>query len=566
MKYLVIRKLLLFITFLIIILDLFLSLILPFIISRLIDNYLIENKKNLFLVGVVSFFLLSFFCKRFMMFFSQIFLANIGEEALYNLRSDSYKKLQELDMVYYNKTSKGEILSRMTNDLDSISTILSGQIIFAVYSILLLVGFLGIMVSISPILMFFSAIIFPLYILTIVLNKKFARPQRKIYREQLGKVSSVMTENITGAKVSSSFARSKANLEEFTKINQAFSDSLLTYFKIDALISPLNGNFRELTKLFILIIGSYLIIISNSSVLTVGTLFLFLLYIDRFIFPIWILTNLYNEIQLAFASFERIIEILDHPVAVKEKPYSLPLQINEGKIEIKDLTFSYDNVEVFKNFNLAINPNKSLAIVGETGAGKSTLISLISRLYDVQEGSITIDGQNIKDITLSSLRNKIGVVLQDPILFSESIRYNLCCGVDVPDEKLINILTLLGADFVFGLPSGLNTVVGERGGRLSLGQKQLISFARTLITDPKILLLDEATSSIDPQAEINTQKAMKKMMENRTNIIIAHRLSTVSQVNEIIVLDQGKIIERGSFNQLLELKRHFYELYNLQFI
>jgi ATP-binding cassette subfamily B protein len=509
------------------------------------------------------YFILSFFGAHILTYFSQLLLVNIGEEGLYNIRNDVFKKIQELDIDFFHKTPKGEILSRMTNDLESMHTILSGQIIFAIYSIFLLLGFLIIMFSISPVLMLFSTIIFPLYLLTMFLNKIYIRPLKNKVQESTGRLSSVMTENIKGIKVSNSFARNKENQKEFQEVNRKLSESFIKYGRYEAIISPLSNNFSPLTKIIILILGSYVIFTSESSILTVGILLLYLLYLDRFIYPIWVITNIYSQIQMTFASFERIITIIDHPIAVRDTEHAVPLQISEGKIELKKVRFAYDenSIPILHNFNLTINPNTTVAIVGETGAGKTTIMNLITRLYDIQGGEILIDLQDIKNVTLASLRKNLGIVLQDPILLSESIRYNLTYGFEVSDEELQSILTLLGIDFVSNLLNGLDTVVGERGGKLSLGQKQLLSFARAIIPNPKILLLDEATSSIDPQAELKIQKAMTKMIKNRTCLIIAHRLSTIRQADEIIVVGKGKIIERGTFNQLLKQKGYFHELW-----
>ncbi len=557
-----IRRRILLLAFLFIILNLLLSFLIPYLMSYIIDHYLFESRINIFFFSVILYFVLSFFGAHVLTYFSQFLLVNLGEEGLYNIRNDLFKKIQELNIDFFNKTPKGEILSRITNDLDSMHTILSGQVIFTIYSILLLFGFLVIMFSISPVLMLFSTVIFPLYFLIMFLNKKYIRPLRNKVQESTGKLSSVMTENIKGVKVSSSFARSKENQKEFQEVNTDLSEGYITYSKYDSMISPLSDSFSPLTKIIILILSSYLIFTSESSILTVGILLLYLLYIDRFIYPIWVLTNIYNQIQMAFASFERVIAILEHPIAVKEKKHAIPLQISEGRIEMKNVTFAYDdNRNILDDFNLTINPHTTLAVVGETGSGKTTIMNLIIRLYDIQCGEILIDNQNVKDVTIASVRKNVGIVLQDPILFSESIRYNLTYGLNVSDEELQSTLTILGAEFVFNLPNGLDTVVGERGGKLSLGQKQLLSFARAIIPNPKILLLDEATSSIDPQTELKIHKAMTKMIKNRTCLIIAHRLSTVRQADEIIVINKGKIIERGTFNQLLKQKGRFYELW-----
>ena len=261
--------------------------------------------------------------------------------------------------------------------------------------------------------------------------------------------------------------------------------------------------------------------------------------------------------------------LLDRPISVSEKTEAEICNCENGKIILDGISFSYKekSQKILESFNLTIKPNECLAIVGETGSGKTTIINLISRLYDVQQGRVKIDDQDVKEVTLSSLRQKIGVVMQEPVLHSESIRYNLCYGVneEMNNEYLNSILKIVGADFVFDLPDGLDTLVGERGARLSLGQRQLIAFARALVPNPKILLLDEATSSIDPQAELKIQRAMSKMLKDRTSIIVAHRLSTVRKADRIIVLNNGQIKEEGTLNELIKLKGRFYNLYKLQF-
>jgi ABC-type multidrug transport system fused ATPase/permease subunit len=307
--------------------------------------------------------------------------------------------------------------------------------------------------------------------------------------------------------------------------------------------------------------------LETQGAVTVGSLVLFILYLNSFLEPLVIIAGLYALIQTSFSAFERIVILLDTPLSVAEKIDAEPLDCHSGKITLNKVTFSYGEGEsmVLDDFDLSIHPNECIAIVGETGSGKTTIISLISRLYDIQEGSIQIDGQDIRNVTLSSLRKSVGVVLQEPFLFSESVKYNLCYGKEASNEEIKEVLKLVSAEFVYDLPEDFDTKVGERGGWLSMGQRQLISFARALITNPKIILLDEATSSIDPQAELRIQRALSKMLENRTSIIIAHRLSTVRAADRIIVIDKGKIIEEGTFDELLALKGEFFSLYKLQF-
>jgi ATP-binding cassette subfamily B protein len=375
-----------------------------------------------------------------------------------------------------------------------------------------------------------------------------------------------MAEHISGARVSQSFARSEQNRADFDKINEEYFHKGLSAFRWSSIFNPFYQTYTKLTIVLVLFIGGTMTLETQGAV-TVGSLVLFILYLNQFLEPLLILTGLYALIQTSFSAFERIVILLDTPSSITEVVDAEPLNCHSGKLDLNKVTFSYDAGEtmVLDDFDLSIQPNECIAIVGETGSGKTTIISLISRLYDVQEGCIQIDGQDIRNVTLSSLRKSVGVVLQEPFLFSESVRYNLCYGKDASNEEIEKVLSLISAEFVYDLSDGLDTKVGERGGWLSMGQRQLISFARALITNPKIILLDEATSSIDAQAELRIQRALAKMLKNRTSIIIAHRLSTVRAADRIIVLDKGKIIEEGTFDELLKHGGEFYNLYNLQF-
>jgi len=399
-----------------------------------------------------------------------------------------------------------------------------------------------------------------------VINKYYFRPKLAIFRKTNAKITSTMTENIMGARVSRSFAREDYNQEEFETVNKQYTKDLIDAYKASAFINPFYEYSGTVMSVIILVVGG-IMIINQIGGLTAGILVLYILYISQFAVPLMELVTVYGEIQSSFAAFERICSLLDQKVSIKEKIGAVPLIISEGRIEFINVKFAYTEKSpvILDDFNLVIEPGETLAIVGHTGAGKTTTIRLVARLYDVKSGKVTIDGMDVRDATLSTVRGSTGYVLQEPFLFSESIRYNLCYGKKVPDEELRSILSLVGADFVFDLSNGLDTVVGERGSRLSLGQRQLLAFARVLVTDPKVLLLDEATSSIDPQAELCIQRAMEKLQEDRTSVIIAHRLSTIKGADRIIMLDNGKIVEEGTFDELIRGRKAFYELYRMQF-
>jgi len=565
LKYLFIHKKLMLIAFLMMIIQTIFFSLGPYMIKIILDNYIAEGKKTEFMS--LSFLYLGVIFLSFIpMYVQRWLLLIVGERTIYNLRRDTYEKLQNKSMDYFDKTPAGDSLARMTSDIASMQPILSLEFFMAFSSLFMVIGGLIVCFTISLPLTLLTLSVFPVVIIFAIFQRRFVRKKWEDYRGFNAKYISSMAEHISGARVSQSFARFEHNRADFDKLNEEYYQKGLNAFRWSSLLNPFYETYTKLTIVLVLFVGGTMTLQSQGGV-TVGTLVLFIIYLVQFLEPLMILTGLYALIQTSFSAFERIVILLDTPPSVKENIDASPLACHSGKIDLNKVAFSYDEGKsiVLDDFTLSIQPNECIAIVGETGSGKTTIVSLISRLYDIQKGSILIDGQDIKKVTQSSLRKSVGVVLQEPFLFSESIRYNLCYGKEISNEEIKKVLTLISADFVYDLSDGLDTNVGERGGWLSLGQRQLISFARALITNPKIILLDEATSSIDPQAELRIQRALSKMLENRTSIIIAHRLSTVRAADRIIVLDKGKIIEEGTFNELLARKGEFYSLYKLQF-
>ncbi|MFX0209086.1 MAG: ABC transporter ATP-binding protein, partial [Candidatus Hodarchaeota archaeon] len=499
--------------------------------------------------------------------FARIWILSIvGQNAICQLRHDSFEKIQNLGMDYFDDTPLGETMARLTSDLDNMDDLLSGQVLFAISSLAMVIGMILVMLSISPILSIILLSTIPLIIIVAYLRRRLERPKWKEWRKVYGDLTAFMAENIAGARISLSFARQEINQKEFEKHNKAFVDAHMNGIKYAGILWPLISVFSALGTVLILYFGA-MMILENKAGITAGVLVLFMTYQAQFIRPITLLTNLYGTIQTSFASYERVVTLQDKESSITEMENPKELKCIEGQVEFRNVGFSYkpELPRVLNDFNLRIKPNECLAIVGETGSGKTTITRLLSRFYDYQEGQILIDDQDIRNVTLSSLRQCTGVVLQEPFLFSGSIRYNLCYGKEIPEDELWQILNVIGATFVYDLPDGLDTEVGERGTRLSMGQRQLVAFARALVADPKVLILDEATSSIDSQAELRIQKALTRLLKNRTSIIIAHRLSTVRAADRIIVLDKGKIVEEGTFNELISLRKRFYEFYIMQF-
>jgi len=565
LKYLFVHKKLMLIALLMMIIQTIFFALGPYMIMIILDNYITKGRRAEFLI-VGFLYLVVVILRIIPMYVQRWLLLMVGEKTIHNLRRDTYEKLQNISMEYFDKTPAGDSLARMTSDIASIQPILSGEFLMAFSSLFMVIGGLIVCLSISLPLTLLTLSLFPVIIIFAIFQRRFVRNKWDEYRDFNAKYISSMAEQISGARVSQSFARYEHNRLDFDKLNEEYYKKGLTAFRWSSIFGPFYETYTKLTIVLVLFVGGSMTLQTQGAV-TVGSLVLFILYLNSFLEPLMIIAGLYALIQTSFSAFERIVILLDTPLSITERIDAKPLDCHSGKIEINKVSFSYgeDESMVLDDFDLFIQPNECIAIVGETGSGKTTIISLISRLYDIQEGSILIDGQDIRDVTLSSLQKSVGVVLQDPFLFSESVRYNLCYGKEASNEEIYNILNLISAEFVYNLSDGLDTKVGERGGWLSLGQRQLISFARALITNPKVILLDEATSSIDPQAELRIQRALSKMLENRTSIIIAHRLSTVRAADRIIVLDKGKIIEEGTFDELLALKGEFYTLYQLQF-
>ena len=565
LKYLFIHKKLMLIALLTMIIQTVFFALGPYLIKVILDNYIDQNRRLEFL-GIWFLYLMVIILSFFPMYIRRWVLLIAGEKSIYNLRKDTYEKLQDNSMDYFDKTPAGDSLARMTSDIASIQPILSGEFLMAFSSLFMLIGGLIVCFSISFPLTLVTLSVFPVIIIFAIFQRRLVRNKWDDYRNFNAKYIASMAESISGARVSQSFARSEYDRKDFDEINEEYYQKGLSAFRWSSIVNPFYQTYTKLTIVLVLLIGGSLTL-QTQGVVTVGSLVLFILYLNQFLDPLIILTGVYALIQASFSAFERIVILLDTPPSITEIVDARPLSCHSGKIDLNKVTFSYDEGEtmVLDDFSLSIQPNECIAIVGETGSGKTTIISLISRLYEIQEGSIQIDGQDIRNVTLASLRKSIGVVLQEPFLFSESVRYNLCYGKEASNEEIKEVLSLISAEFVYDLSDGLDTKVGERGGWLSLGQRQLISFARALITNPKVILLDEATSSIDPQAELQIQRALSKMLENRTSIIIAHRLSTVRAADRIIVLHAGKIIEKGTFDELLTQKGEFYNFYRLQF-
>jgi ATP-binding cassette subfamily B multidrug efflux pump len=495
---------------------------------------------------------------------SEYAMSVMGQQAIYEIRLELYKQLQVLSQDFYDKSSSGRVISRITNDIDRMSELMSGGLISAFAQIFIVVGIGIVIFTVDTSLAIVTLAVVPLLLVTTIYFRKKLREAYRKTRKTISNVTSNFAESISGAKVTKSFARESISIERFDQVNKADYDANVEAGKAMASFFPVIRFVGGLGVFLILLFGTGRII---NTTLTLGTLVMFMSFNDQFFRPILIIANFYTSVQSAFAGAERVFTVMDGEPTVKDAPGAIVMPEVQGHIVFKDVTFSYvENKPVLENFNLEIKPGETIAVVGDTGAGKTTVVSLLNRFYDIQEGSVEIDGIDIRSVTQESLHERIGLVLQDPFLFMGTVRENIRYGNPLAsDEDIVKATEAIGAKRLFEhLEDGLDTEVGERGSRLSEGERQLVSFARAILANPKILVLDEATSSIDVYTEHAIQKGMKALLQGRTSIVIAHRLSTIVNSDRILVLEHGKIVESGKHNELMKKRGKYYSLYELQ--
>lgn len=508
-------------------------------------------------------------------FVSGYFMALMGQRAVYDIRQELYSHVQEMSEEFHDHSSSGRIISRLTNDVDRMSELLGGELINTFAQIFVVFAIGAAMFTANLRLALVSLSIVPILLITTVYFRKLLREAYRRTRKTISNVTSNFAESISGAKVTKSFARERRSAEIFAEINEADYQSNVDAGKAQAAFFPVIRFIGGLGSAIILLFGGWFLLNPNflyispslTPEVTLGTIVMFVQFSDSFFRPILTIANFYTSVQSAFAGGERVFSVIDTESAVKDSPDALPMPEIKGHVKFDNVTFRYgEGPIVLENFNLEIQPGETIAIVGDTGAGKTTIVSLLNRFYDVVDGSVQIDEIDIREVTQKSLHSRIGLVLQDAFLFMGTVKDNIKYGCqDATDEEIIEALEAIGARRIIeNLDRGLDTEVGERGARLSEGERQLVSFARALLADPKILILDEATSSIDIYTEHAIQKGMKVLLAGRTAIVIAHRLSTIVNADRIVVLEHGKIVESGRHADLMELKGKYHSLYDLQ--
>lgn len=488
----------------------------------------------------------------------------VGQDIIFDIRTDLFKHLQELPFEYYDNRPHGKILIRVVNYVNSVSDMLSNGIINVILECLnmLFIMIFMFFVNVKLSLVVLSGL--PIFAVIMMMIKK---RQRKAWQDVSNKSSNLnayLQENITGARVTQIFTREEENAQIFDRLSEKYRKSLINAVKYSNLVWPATDNVSTLVRAAIFVVG---LLVLTPAAVSLGTIVAMTSYASSFWQPIMNLSNIFNNFINNIAYLERIFETLDEPATIADKPNAQDIGDITGEVKFDDVTFSYEQGKtVLEHISFDVKPGESVALVGPTGAGKSTVVSLLSRFYDLDSGKITIDGKDISQATLHSLRSQMGIMLQDSFIFSGTIYDNIRYGrLDATEEEIREAAKIVCADeFINEMKDGYMTEVNERGSKLSGGQKQLISFARTLLSDPKILVLDEATSSIDARTEKLLQQGLQRLLVGRTSFIIAHRLSTIKNCDKIMYIDNKGIAECGTHDQLIAKKGEYYKLYTAQ--
>jgi len=502
----------------------------------------------------------------FFLEFAQSFAMQwVGQRVMYDLRKEIFDHLQRLQLSFYDHNPVGRLVTRVTTDVDVLNDMFASGVVAIFGDFFTLFSIMVVMLDLNWKLALLTFCVLPIIILITLSFRKAVRQSYRRIRVAIARINAYLQEHLTGMTVLQLFNREERSFEEFEKINRAHMDAYKESILAYGLFYPAVEFVGVVAAAIILYRGG---VMTLNGALTVGTAIAFIQYSQRFFRPIQDLSDKYNILQSAMASAERIFKLLDAPITIQDALAPAALDHPQGRVEFRRVSFAYAGDErVLEDVSFTLEPGETLAIVGHTGAGKTTLTSLLLRFYDVQEGQVLFDGVDIRNLRLSDLRKNFGMVLQDPFLFSGTLASNIRLGTDGIDDsqmreaaRKVNIL-----EFIESLPDGFNEPVKERGSTLSVGQKQLLSFARALAHNPKILILDEATSSVDPETEFLIRDALRRMLENRTALVIAHRLSTIQNASKIVVMHKGRVREVGTHQELLQKRGIYFKLYQLQY-
>ncbi|EGO6520943.1 MULTISPECIES: ABC transporter ATP-binding protein [Enterococcus] len=539
------------------------SMLGPYFTKIAIDQVIPQKNLSLLLIlGAIFLFSLVIigWCMRYRIYA----ITEIGQDILKDMRFSIFEHLQKLPFSYFDSRPHGKILIRVVNYINTLSDLLSNGLINLISDLFNVIITLIFMLFIDVKLTLYSLLLLPvLFVMVLFIQGK----QRKAYQELSNKQSNLnayIHESISGIKITQSFAREDENFQIFNEVSEEYRQSFMKAVRVQYLLWPAVQNISVITTCFIYFVGIRQLGVS----VTTGTLIAFIGYINNFWNPVINIGNFYNSLITATAYLERIFETMDVVPEIQDAPHAIELPPIKGTVDFQHVYFSYEEGKnILTDVSFHIEPGQTIALVGPTGAGKTTIINLLSRFYDVNEGAVKIDGYDVRDVTLRSLRKQMGVMLQDTFIFSGTIIENIRYGnLAATEEEVIQAAKIVRAhDFIKDLKDGYETVVEERGSTLSAGQRQLISFARALLADPKILILDEATSSIDTKTEELLQEGLQQLLKGRTSFIIAHRLSTIKNSDKIFYIDGGRIVEEGSHDQLMAKHALYHHLYQSQY-
>lgn len=540
------------------------NVVVPWLIKDVIDKVL-ANKDTVTLNLIVIGILVLFLFRGFFYFGERYLMSFVGQKIVNDIREKLYRHLQTLSLSYFDRRKTGNIMSNLTNDVSALQTAIAGNLISFVQEAVILAGSLVSMFALYWKLTLLTLVIVPLVVVTI---NFFGGRLRKAGHDVQGKmadITALLEEAISGIRIIRSFNREEFEIKRFVVQNDKNFWALMTTTKLTSMLTPFIQFFAAIAVTGIIWYGGMSVI---EGKMTAGALIAFLIYAINLANPVRRISEIYGDIQKSLAAADRVFETLDTMPEVQEKKNAITLPKVQGHIVFDHVSFAYDkDHEALTDFNLEVKPGQVVALVGPSGAGKSTVANLLPRFYDITGGKLTIDGVNIKDVTFSSLRQQIGLVPQETMLFNASVRDNILYGcLDASEEEVIAAAKAANAhEFIMDLPQGYDTHVGDRGNALSGGQRQRIAIARAILKNPQILILDEATSALDTESEKIVQAALDRLMEGRTAVVIAHRLSTVRNADDIVVIDHGKIVEEGTHTELLAKNGLYASLYAVQF-
>jgi ABC-type multidrug transport system fused ATPase/permease subunit len=539
------------------------SLLAPYLIKVAIDEHIatgdVPGLTVIVLIAVVV-YLANYFASARQI----VIMARTGQEVLMTMRAQLFHHLLRLPFGYFHRNPTGVIVSRLINDVLVLNDLLTNGLLNLLTDVFMLVSTIAIMLWLNPKLALVTFAVMPLMVIAIWIFTDRAKVAYRITRQKIGAVAAGFQENVDGVRVVQAFGREEANQDQFDRLNDENRVANINANTLSSALMPIIEFANALATVAVIWYGGVLLL---SGEVTLGVLVAFLTYVTRFFQPLRELTQFYNQLQAAMAGAERVFELLDEPVPLDERANPVELEQVRGEVEFREVGFSYGERAVLQDVSFRIEPGTMTALVGHTGAGKTTVASLLARFYDPNQGAVLLDGHDLRDLGFATLRSNVALVLQDNFLFAGTIADNLRYGrPEATDEELIAAARLVHADdFISRFPQGYQTQVMERAANLSLGQRQLIAIARAVLADPRVLILDEATSNVDPRTEALLQEALHTLLVGRTSLVIAHRLSTIRAADQVLVVDDGRIIERGRHEELLERRGAYYRLYQEQF-